>query len=243
MVSAANQSSTNSTAFKAATTHEMLRRYRVRSIATEVSIPTRNSRADLVFFAKFTYGVEIKSPLDTVRRLRSQLEACSAVFDFAIVVCGESKVGVIESCTPQNSGIWVLTNGGMRVFRRPSRNTNCDLSALHQMLSLNELERLARKHGLKSSSRNRDDLFRQISDQLGSQTRRALVAQLEERYVRSTQRFMAAVGEDEVRSHHIDELNRNAIKKRVISSLLAEQANFWKTWGDTVRANAQAQID
>lgn len=86
------------------------RRARSRLLAElEVGTGARRARADLALFDHTSTVFEVKTELDSFRRLDRQLDAYRGSFDRIYVVTSESQAAKLEQCVAAEVGIMVLT--------------------------------------------------------------------------------------------------------------------------------------
>lgn len=69
------------------------------------------SKADLAMFNGTSIAYEIKTELDNLDRLSSQLDDYSSVFDRIFVVTSEGQAGAVGASVPDHVGVLVLTSG------------------------------------------------------------------------------------------------------------------------------------
>ncbi len=117
----------------------------------------RAPRIDLAVVNGALHGFEIKSDVDTLRRLETQLPAYGAVFDYLSIVVGLRYMESCKNCIPDWWGLYLVTtqSGYPRVkcVRKPSRNKGISAYALIRLLRRSELENLIRQIGFSGSVR------------------------------------------------------------------------------------------
>lgn len=111
-------------------------------------MPRPSARIDLAVVNGEMAGFEIKSDLDTLKRLRVQVPAFSRFFDRVSVVTTCKHLCETERCIPDWWGI-ILYQGDdeFRVRRRARRNRSIDIQALLYALSKSEIAELASRAG------------------------------------------------------------------------------------------------
>jgi hypothetical protein len=108
----------------------------------EVKIPRPSARADVVVVNGEFCGFEIKSDVDSLRRLPKQAVAFSAVFDRVCIVTTPTHLKTARKSIPKWWGIIVPSfSSGQRFtsLRKPRKNPNIDTVALLHMLLRREL--------------------------------------------------------------------------------------------------------
>lgn len=136
-------------------------------IIEELKVPRPSARVDVAVVNGELAGFEIKSDLDSLRRLETQIPAFCAFFDRVSLVTTKRHLIDSKRTVPQWWGIVTLTDtpGIFRVVRKARRNPepqNVSLlysltsSELQQMLALKGVacRRAARKDALVSLAQN-----------------------------------------------------------------------------------------
>lgn len=97
----------------------------------------RRGRADVAVVNSSLWGYEIKSELDTTRRLAGQVHYYDCVFDFSTIITASRHVPAIEKIVPSHWGIETITTRASRLqfqqIRPPTRNQGTDL---HEIILL-----------------------------------------------------------------------------------------------------------
>lgn len=108
-------------------------------------------RADLVSINNAFHAFEIKSDVDSLSRLKGQLEDYLRIFEYISFVTTEKYLSSIISLTPKSIGIKRYYDGVLEDVRKPQRNTKTSRYALLTLLSSRELDIFARVHGYSTS--------------------------------------------------------------------------------------------
>ncbi len=87
---------------------------------TEVPLLGGISRADVVAIKNGVHGFEIKSDLDTLRRLPSQIASYSKVFNTVSIICDERHLEKVKAQTPGWFGL-ILFKGGVLIDVREAK--------------------------------------------------------------------------------------------------------------------------
>ena len=105
------------------------------------------SRADLVMLNGTSTAYEIKTELDNLDRLKSQLDAYLRMFDIVQVVTCESQLPQLQAIIPPSVGIILLSQKfSFQTVREPTANAaNIDIPTVIDALRLDELTQLTRK--------------------------------------------------------------------------------------------------
>jgi hypothetical protein len=101
-------------------------------LASEYSLPTEELRADLALLADEFIGVEVKGPLDSLRRLPRQLQSYARIFDRTILVCSSAHICHVLGRVPRVE-LWEVTkNFDLVIHQQPCVSTiwSADRAAL-----------------------------------------------------------------------------------------------------------------
>ncbi len=121
-------------------------------VIDELGLCQGNARIDVAVLNGKVHGYEIKSDMDTLERVESQLSVYTKIFDYLTFVVGEKHIVNIEEKIPDWCGISMVFKNGkdeikLRQIRRAKRNKNVDPYSLVQLLWKNEAIALLRKFG------------------------------------------------------------------------------------------------
>lgn len=141
-------------------------------IVEEMGIHNGNARADLVAFYDHLHCFEIKSDLDTLRRLHNQATYYDFTFKKITLVVSDKFESTVQTAIPSHWGILVAKQSPtgyikFSTIRRPKRNPNwkADKALLSlwkgELLEINEELKISVK---KSSSREK--LALEISEKM-----------------------------------------------------------------------------
>lgn len=108
------------------------------------------SRADLVLLNGYATGIEIKSDLDTLSRLQSQIRDYMTVFPQTIVVSGARHVSEIIKAVPASTGVVELTRRNtLKTLVQPIKNYDLiDSDSMAASMSQDEAKKLIAWCGL-----------------------------------------------------------------------------------------------
>jgi hypothetical protein len=130
----------------------------------ELGILNGSSRVDLAVVNGSLHGYEIKSAVDTLERLPSQVEAFSSVFDTVTLVVADNHAPEAAALVPRWWGIYHATekpDGSVKLHlhRRPKRNRAVNPVSLASLLWRDELiEVLAARGVMGMRNKNREAL-------------------------------------------------------------------------------------
>lgn len=137
------------------------KKYINKTITTEISLNTSYGVkiADVVVSNGHSVAFEIKSELDTIKRLNSQVKGYSEVFDYVYLVYWKSKFDLKEMFLPDNIGIiqaeWNKrkTNIKFTVFKSAKINRIANQQTVASLLWKDELNYFLKKKeiGFKKS--------------------------------------------------------------------------------------------
>ena len=137
--------------------HELNQRYEGEPdtvIIDELGICQGKARVDLAVVNGQLHGYEIKSERDSLRRLESQCEPYSMVFDRVTLVCGERHLAEALVNIPSWWEVLSITPSGpnlsLQCVQTGADNPNINARALVELLwSQQALSLVAQRHSLK----------------------------------------------------------------------------------------------
>ena len=122
--------------------------HRVKTTTALTEVPVAKSKADVIMINGKAIVYEIKTALDTLERLQTQLNDYYKAFDHVCVVVDETRLPVISSLFSNSPvGIYVLTKRGT-IHREKEPETNKDLldkSVMFKVLNKPEYEIILQK--------------------------------------------------------------------------------------------------
>ena len=126
--------------------------------AEEMILATdRAPRIDMAVINGAMHGFEIKSDVDTLRRLQSQIDSYSAIFDYLTLIVALRYRTAAEDLLPEWWGLSVAQcdkDVTICPVRQPKRNGNIETDALLRLLRRPELERLLTTNGFCGNIRS-----------------------------------------------------------------------------------------
>jgi len=217
---------------KRAVIAELLRRSvipRGCCIANEFVIQGTGCRADLAFMGSTpTIGIEIKSNLDSLKRLPKQIEAYGGCFDSIIVVVTAKHLRKTLVTVPSWAAVWVVQQDGIiRIQRDGSHRRRPTKRQLVRLLSLPNLRRLAGKRAASVrvelealAVRNRIETIRG-----------AVANSFRQKFAGPSAEFWSSLGDTGAISDlPLDALSRFR-SRRAAAALAATKADeFWENW-------------
>lgn len=109
-------------------------------IGNEVMYGTSRKVVDLVMLYKgHTYAIEIKSDRDNYLRLNEQLKEYQSIFDYVIVIVGNSHKKSILKKLSDDIGIYAIQDSNIEQIRRPKLQKNLSKSELLYSIPANHL--------------------------------------------------------------------------------------------------------
>jgi hypothetical protein len=122
----------------------------------EMVVPTRDTRIDLAVVNGSFHGFEIKSDVDTLRRLPSQRDSYNALFDQITLVVASRHVKRALAIIPEWWGVAIANRLDRHVdiewSRLPSENPSTNPDTVVRLLWRNEVERIILDVGLCSTT-------------------------------------------------------------------------------------------
>jgi len=118
--------------------YKLARAFRKKDYVAAFEVRAKDSRADFVVINGDSKCFEIKSKVDTLRRLDKQSADYHHVFEYNTVVVDSKHLETIASTLPQHYGIWYF-DGNRRVeYRAADRSPSLDPIAQLAMLTKQE---------------------------------------------------------------------------------------------------------
>jgi hypothetical protein len=125
---------------------KILRRQHIRNdtlVIDELGLNHGRCRADIAVVNGHLVGYEIKSNSDSLRRLREQVKAYSAIFDRAFIVVGDRHIDKIQNSIPEWWGVIISSRGpkgaiNFNMTRRAQMNRSIDPESVARLLWRNE---------------------------------------------------------------------------------------------------------
>lgn len=112
-------------------------------IANEFVVGKTSVRADLALFGQRFTAVEIKSEIDSLRRVRQQLEVYKAHFDEVILVLAARHIRNVPVASLDGVGVWTLdSDGEFRRLRPAPLNPNSATLSFMPLLTRKEARRV-----------------------------------------------------------------------------------------------------
>lgn len=120
-------------------------------IIHEFPIPRPSSRIDIALINGRISGYEIKSDVDSLTRLSSQVSSYRKIFEHLCVVTTPKKSRSVLEKTPSWCGVLSYDhNGKFKTLRKTKRNPNVDTECLLHSLYKKELLMISMNFGLES---------------------------------------------------------------------------------------------
>lgn len=121
-------------------------------VIQELGLGYYNSRIDIAVISQELCGYEIKSDMDTLKRLDMQIRSYNNIFDRITIVSGRNKVSKLEKIIPDFWGlIMAFKEDGKLILERRREaglNRNVNLKGLVNLLWRIEIERMLRAEKL-----------------------------------------------------------------------------------------------
>ena len=129
-------------------------------VVEELTLPVAKARIDIAVLNGHFHGFEIKSASDTLKRLPSQIEAYTKIFDFLTIVTEPKYVKKVCDITPDWIGIIVCdeTNGkkSVKQFRKAKHNNSKEGFYIAKLLWREELFDVLTDNNIKFRKKDRN---------------------------------------------------------------------------------------
>lgn len=142
----------------------LLQKHDLYNTAALTELPIEGSKADLIMINGRGVVYEIKTDLDNLLRLESQIQDYYKVFSYVYVVAGKKQLPhVKEFLKNQKVGIYELLESGRLICRKKAMCNRNDLScsAMFQVLRKPEFESILLKHFHKLPEVNSFQYYRE----------------------------------------------------------------------------------
>lgn len=146
-------------------------------IIEELGIRHGSVRIDIAVVNGIMHGYEIKSDLDTLRRLPDQMREFNAVFDQLTLVVGKQHLYQAMQSVPNWWGIKIakINSANKVIFqtiREPEENKKQESVSIARLLWRGEALRILEEHGLAEGvrSRPREFIYARMEDELDIET-------------------------------------------------------------------------
>jgi hypothetical protein len=135
-------------------------------VVEELNLPVAKARIDIAVINGSLHGYEIKSAADTLKRLPSQIEAYTKVFDYLSIVT-EGKYGTkILDFVPEWIGVILCQeNKGIKTItelRKPTKNVSKEGIYIAKLLWREELIECLNQYNLKFRKKDRNWLLCEV---------------------------------------------------------------------------------
>ena len=129
----------------------LLKNHNPRTTVAFTEFPIARSKADFVMINGRGSVYEIKTELDNLDRLETQINDYYKAFSQVIVLTYEKNVEKVEKIVPSSTGIMVLTQrGALRIIRKAIDNRDYfDIETIYKILRKDEFVFKTRRKGKK----------------------------------------------------------------------------------------------
>ncbi len=132
----------NETTIKAAFLNDVL--FKTKKDITIFELPVGGSRVDLCKINGTSIAYEIKTDLDTLRRLNKQISDYNKVFEQVYLICSIERLSEVLSIIPDSCGIYIYTisprnNYRFEKYREASENSIFDSKQQLELFTAQEL--------------------------------------------------------------------------------------------------------
>lgn len=182
-------------------------------IANEFSLGVESVRADLALFGEDSIvGIEIKTDLDSLKRLPRQMDAYRRNFDEVVLIAGERQLQRLDLEFLSDVEVWrFASNGSLDLVHSPKPQGR----PLSRWPLLTSEERASALRGCDRASG--------IDD-------RVISGLLKRRFKSTSDDFWQAVGRGKVRPAHLPALSRFEHIRAAVAANEAERCSVWHAW-------------
>ena len=147
-------------------------------VVNELGLQHGRCRADIAVINGILIGYEIKSDVDSLRRLNDQIDSYNAVFNRVSAIVAECHLSEAVAILPEWWGV-ISVLEGQRGARRSKQNTHVDDYAVAQLLWRNEAQEILTNLGIRGKQlrEKRANLYSFIISKLDSSELRRTIRQ------------------------------------------------------------------
>lgn len=197
------------------------------TIANEFRVGNASLRADLAIFTDEFIGIEIKSELDSLRRLESQTQLYLAYFDRVIVVLASRHLKNVDRRLLVGAEIWEVTSDGKFGVLNSLLGVHQQKKPFFDLMTQQERKR----YNKPISS---DELFETQPPTLSE--RKMFELAFRRRFERTSAAFWKAVSRREIRPDDLAHLSRFHGSRRERLKWTEAQSVLWMDWQQKAQA-------
>lgn len=119
--------------------YQLAKNYLKQQVIAGFEVRVGKSRSDFLLINGSSHNFEIKSRLDDLKRLESQISSYIDVFDYNYVVTDTVHIKKVLSILPDSIGIWTFSNSKKKVIRSAKLNNNIDPISQLKLMTVREL--------------------------------------------------------------------------------------------------------
>lgn len=119
--------------------YKLAKEYRKKNYVAAFEVKVNSSRTDFLVINGDTKSFEIKSKIDTLNRLRKQIDDYGDVFEYNHVVIDKIHLKKVIDLVPAHYGIWFYEGSKRVIYQEASYSPNISTVAQLNLLNKNEL--------------------------------------------------------------------------------------------------------
>jgi hypothetical protein len=151
--------------------HYIIKKDNSTVVVDELSVNNANARADVVAINGELHCFEIKSDVDTFKRLENQMQNYLRIFDRINFVTTEKHITNLSNRLPDCAGIYILRkknhNISFEKIRSNQNNANIEKYSVFNLLWNIEMKFLVKKAGIKGYTKmNNNEVCDAIIDKI-----------------------------------------------------------------------------
>jgi len=192
-------------------------------IANEYRVGSSSLRADLAILESHFIGVEIKSELDSLRRLASQVQSYLAYFDRVIVVLASRHLKKLNWNILIGAEIWEIDAGGkFTTLFCPIADDKKEKKPLTDLMTQQERRRF------RDKTNETQTLFSPPTEQISEKRKFAMA--FNHRFEQTSRNFWHTVGRREIREEDLTCLSRLHDWRLERRKWSEQQMTVWQDW-------------
>lgn len=207
-------------------------------VISELTVGGFSRRVDLVVATpKELIAYEIKSASDNLNRLSGQTKDYLKYFDKVVIVADSKHASFALKLTPQNVGVWELSQERMIVRRRGVKSKIGDKSALASFLTGTEIAKLT-PAGSKSYDRiSRKELM--IKATSAKKIRAEVYNSLYRKFSTTSRQLMSKLNaKADITAPDIEQLSVYIPERRATEKKKALKSQLWQAWESELSLSA-----
>ncbi len=208
------------------------------TVINEFTIDQYSRRVDLVLANnRHLTAIEVKSEADSLDRLEGQVNTYLDYFDKVIVVAAPKHVDKILKTTPDQVGVWQVSNKLITIKRRGKTVPIKREANLIALMKANELVKLSNSLGLSRTSQSRHSAENALKLAPTRVLKDASIQYIKKRFSSTSSRFWEQAENRAISPKHIELLSPYKEQRAQIKREQEKRNSFWNTLSKSLEEN------